>query len=116
MEYPSDNYVHIRCCFDFHFSHLITQGQGLMPDGTRRFRCKGEEVYHFMGCSTFSEYTVVAAISLCKVDPAAPLNKVCLLGCGVSTGYGAVLNNAKVEAGSSVAIWGMGAVGKEIQK
>jgi S-(hydroxymethyl)glutathione dehydrogenase/alcohol dehydrogenase len=64
-----------------------------------------------MGCSTFSEYTVVASISLCKIDVSAPLDKVCLLGCGVSTGYGAVLNNAKVEADSTVAIWGMGAVG-----
>jgi len=64
-----------------------------------------------MGCSTFSEYTVVAAISLCKVDHAAPLEKVCLLGCGVSTGYGAALNNAKVEPDSTVAIWGLGAVG-----
>ncbi|XP_071445105.1 alcohol dehydrogenase class-3 [Hetaerina americana] len=88
-----------------------TQGQGLMPDGTTRFTCKGKKLFHFMGCSTFSEYTVVAEISVCKVNPSAPLNAVCLLGCGVSTGYGAALNTAKVESGSSVAIWGLGAVG-----
>ncbi|KAM3958570.1 alcohol dehydrogenase class-3 Fdh [Aphomia sociella] len=89
----------------------ITQGQGLMPDGTRRFRCKGKELYHFMGCSTFSEYTVVLEISLCKVAEKAPLDKVCLLGCGIPTGYGAVLNTAKVEPGSNCAIFGLGAVG-----
>lgn len=88
-----------------------TQGQGFMPDGTTRFTCKGQEVFHFMGTSTFSEYTVVAAISLSKVNPAAPLDKVCLLGCGIPTGYGAALNTAKVEKGSSCAIWGLGAVG-----
>lgn len=89
----------------------VTQGQGLMPDGTSRFTCKGKQVLHFMGCSTFSEYTVVAAISVCKVDVAAPLEKVCLLGCGISTGYGAALNSAKVEPGSICAVWGLGAVG-----
>lgn len=89
----------------------ITQGQGVMPDGTRRFRCKGKELYHFMGCSTFSEYTVVLEISICKVADAAPLDKVCLLGCGVPTGYGAALNTAKVEKGSNCAIFGLGAVG-----
>ncbi|XP_072947170.1 alcohol dehydrogenase class-3 [Epargyreus clarus] len=89
----------------------ITQGQGVMPDGTKRFRCKGKELYHFMGCSTFSEYTVVLEISLCKVADAAPLDKVCLLGCGVPTGYGAVMNTAKVEPGSNCAIFGLGAVG-----
>lgn len=88
-----------------------TQGQGLMPDGSRRFRCKGQPLYHFMGCSTFSEYTVVAEISLCKVAKNAPLDKVCLLGCGVPTGYGAALNTAKVEKGSNCAIFGLGAVG-----
>ncbi|KAH0568086.1 alcohol dehydrogenase class-3 [Cotesia glomerata] len=89
----------------------LTQGKGLMPDGTSRFTCKGKTLAHFMGCSTFSEYTVVADISLVKVDPAAPLEKVCLLGCGVPTGYGAALNTAKVESGSTCAIWGLGAVG-----
>ncbi|XP_008554255.1 alcohol dehydrogenase class-3 [Microplitis demolitor] len=89
----------------------VTQGKGLMPDGTSRFTCKGKTLAHFMGCSTFSEYTVVADISLAKVDSAAPLEKVCLLGCGVPTGYGAALNTAKVEPGSTCAIWGLGAVG-----
>ncbi|XP_021705167.1 alcohol dehydrogenase class-3 [Aedes aegypti] len=88
-----------------------TQGKGVLPDGTTRFTCKGQQVYHFMGTSTFSEYTVVAEISLCKIDEAAPLDKVCLLGCGIPTGYGAALNTAKVEKGSSCAIWGLGAVG-----
>ncbi|XP_015174398.1 PREDICTED: alcohol dehydrogenase class-3 [Polistes dominula] len=88
-----------------------TQGKGLMPDGTSRFTCKGQTIAHFMGCSTFSEYTVVADISLVKIDNTAPLDKVCLLGCGIPTGYGAVLNTAKVEPGSTCAIWGLGAVG-----
>lgn len=73
-----------------------TQGRGVMPDGTTRFTCKGKSLFHFMGTSTFSEYTVVASISLAKVDDSAPLDKVCLLGCGISTGYGAALNTAKV--------------------
>lgn len=88
-----------------------TQGKGVMPDGTSRFTCKGKTIAHFMGCSTFSEYTVVADISLAKVDSTAPLEKVCLLGCGIPTGYGAALNTAKVEPGSKCAIWGLGAVG-----
>lgn len=74
----------------------ITQGQGLLPDKTSRFTCKGKQLFHFMGTSTFSEYTVVADISLAKVNEKAPLDKVCLLGCGISTGYGAALNTAKV--------------------
>lgn len=79
-------------------SHFrVTQGKGVMPDGTSRFSCKGKQVLHFMGTSTFSEYTVVADISLAKIEPSAPLDKVCLLGCGISTGYGAALNTAKVE-------------------
>lgn len=69
-----------------------------MPDGTSRFTCKGKQIYHFMGTSTFSEYTVVADISVAKIDAAAPLDKVCLLGCGISTGYGAAVNTAKVKA------------------
>ncbi|XP_077292393.1 alcohol dehydrogenase class-3 Fdh [Arctopsyche grandis] len=89
----------------------VTQGQGVMPDGTSRFTCNGQTIYHFMGCSTFSEYTVLAEISVCKIDPKAPMDKVCLLGCGVSTGYGAALNTAGVEKDSSCAIWGLGAVG-----
>lgn len=75
-----------------------TQGRGVMPDGTSRFTCKGKSLFHFMGTSTFSEYTVVAEISLAKVDKSAPLDKVCLLGCGISTGYGAALNTAKVKS------------------
>jgi len=89
----------------------VTQGKGLMPDGTTRLTCKGQTLYHYMGCSTFSQYTVVAEISVAKVSPAAALDKVCLLGCGIPTGYGAPLNTAKVEPGSNVAIWGLGAVG-----
>ncbi|XP_014247527.1 alcohol dehydrogenase class-3 [Cimex lectularius] len=88
-----------------------TQGKGLMPDSTSRFSCNGKQLFHFMGCSTFSEYTVVAEISIAKVNEKAAMNKVCLLGCGVSTGYGAALNTAKVESGSNCAIWGLGAVG-----
>lgn len=89
----------------------ITQGQGVMPDGTSRFTCKGQTIYHYMGCSTFSEYTVLPEISIVKVNPAAALDKVCLLGCGITTGYGAVLNTAKVERGSTVAVFGLGGVG-----
>ncbi len=88
-----------------------TQGKGLMPDGSTRFSWKGQPVYHYMGCSTFSEYTVVPEISLAKIPKEAPLEKVCLLGCGVTTGIGAVLNTAKVEAGATVAIFGLGGIG-----
>ena len=88
-----------------------TQGKGLMPDGTTRFYKDGEPIYHYMGCSTFSEYTVLPEISLAKVNSDAPLEEVCLLGCGVTTGMGAVLNTAKVEPGATVAIFGMGGIG-----
>ena len=89
-----------------------TQGKGLMPDGTTRFRSKdGQPIYHYMGTSTFSEYTVLPEISLAKVNPAAPLEEVCLLGCGVTTGMGAVVNTAKVKPGDSVAIFGLGGIG-----
>ncbi len=88
-----------------------TQGKGLMPDGTTRFSYNGEPIYHYMGTSTFSEYTVCAEISLAKVNPQAPLDKVCLLGCGVTTGIGAVHNTAKVKAGDSVAVFGLGGIG-----
>ncbi|XP_028402251.1 LOW QUALITY PROTEIN: alcohol dehydrogenase class-3-like [Dendronephthya gigantea] len=88
-----------------------TQGKGVMPDGTTRFRCKGQDVFHFMGTSTFSEYTVLPEIAVAKISEAAPLEKVCLLGCGISTGYGAVVNTAKVEPGSTVGVWGLGAIG-----
>jgi len=89
----------------------VTQGQGLMPDGTSRFSVGGKPILHFMGTSTFSEYTVLPEIALAKISPAAPLEKVCLLGCGITTGIGAVLNTAKVEPGSTVAIFGLGGVG-----
>ncbi|MGO2131700.1 MAG: S-(hydroxymethyl)glutathione dehydrogenase/class III alcohol dehydrogenase [Halomonas sp.] len=88
-----------------------TQGQGLMPDGTSRFSLDGKPLHHYMGCSTFSEYTVVPEVSLAVVSPEAPLDKICLLGCGVTTGIGAVLNTAKVEPGSTVAVFGLGAIG-----
>lgn len=91
-----------------------TQGKGLMPDGTTRFSKDGKPIYHYMGTSTFAEYTVVAEISLAKIDPEAPLDKVCLLGCGVTTGIGAVLNTAKVEKGSNVAVFGMGGIGLSV--
>lgn len=88
-----------------------TQGKGLMPDGTTRFFKDGQPIYHYMGCSTFSEYTVLPEISLAKVNPEAPLKEVCLLGCGVTTGMGAVMNTAKVEEGATVAIFGLGGIG-----
>ena len=88
-----------------------TQGQGLMPDGTSRFSSEGKTVFHYMGTSTFSEYTVIPEIALAKINSEAPLEKVCLLGCGITTGIGAVINTAKVEAGSVVAIFGLGGVG-----
>ncbi|MGS0691708.1 S-(hydroxymethyl)glutathione dehydrogenase/class III alcohol dehydrogenase [Shewanella sp. 30m-9] len=88
-----------------------TQGKGLMPDGTSRFSKDGQIIYHYMGTSTFSEYTVLPEISLAKVNPEAPLEEVCLLGCGVTTGMGAVMNTAKVEEGATVAIFGMGGIG-----
>ena len=91
-----------------------TQGQGLMPDGTSRFSLDGKPIFHFMGTSTFSEYTVLPEIAVAKVNKAAPLDKVCLLGCGNTTGIGAVLNTAKVEPGSTVAVFGLGGVGLSV--
>ncbi|SMQ66319.1 S-(hydroxymethyl)glutathione dehydrogenase / alcohol dehydrogenase [Pseudidiomarina planktonica] len=88
-----------------------TQGKGLMPDGTSRFSLNGKMLHHYMGTSTFSEYTVLPEIAVAKINPEAPLDKVCLLGCGVTTGIGAVLNTAKVEPGSTVAIFGLGGIG-----
>jgi len=88
-----------------------TQGQGLMPDGTTRFSVNGEPIYHYMGTSTFSEYTVVPEIAVAKVNTNAPLEEICLLGCGVTTGMGAVANTAKVEEGASVAVFGLGGIG-----
>jgi S-(hydroxymethyl)glutathione dehydrogenase/alcohol dehydrogenase len=88
-----------------------TQGNGIMPDGTVRFKDKdGNPIYHFMGCSTMSEYTVLAEISCAKIDKEAPLEKMCLFGCGISTGLGAVWNTCKVEVDSTVAVFGLGAV------
>jgi len=92
----------------------VTQGQGLMPDGTSRFSVGGKPLLHFMGTSTFSEYTVLPEIALAKIAQAAPLEKVCLLGCGITTGIGAVLNTAKVEAGATVAVFGLGGVGLSV--
>ncbi|KTC56748.1 S-(hydroxymethyl)glutathione dehydrogenase [Pseudomonas putida] len=88
-----------------------TQGKGLMPDGTTRFSYNGKELFHYMGTSTFSEYTVLPEISVAKIDKQAPLEKVCLLGCGVTTGIGAVLNTAKVKPGDTVAVFGLGGIG-----
>src|SRR4051812_3066305 len=92
----------------------LTQGKGLMPDGTSRFSKDGKPIFHYMGTSTFAEFTVVPEISLAKINPAAPLEKVCLLGCGVTTGIGAVLNTAKVEAGATVAVFGLGGIGLSV--
>ena len=92
----------------------VTQGQGLMPDGTSRFSLNGRPLLHYMGTSTFSEYTVLPEISVAKINKAAPLEKVCLLGCGITTGIGAVLNTAKVEPGASVAVFGMGGIGLSV--
>jgi S-(hydroxymethyl)glutathione dehydrogenase/alcohol dehydrogenase len=91
-----------------------TQGKGLMPDGTTRFSKDGKPIFHYMGTSTFAEYTVVPEISLAKIDKSAPLDKVCLLGCGVTTGIGAVLNTAKIEEGASVAVFGLGGIGLSV--
>jgi S-(hydroxymethyl)glutathione dehydrogenase/alcohol dehydrogenase len=91
-----------------------TQGQGLMPDGTTRFSKGDRQLFHYMGTSTFSEYSVMPEISLAKINKQAPLDKVCLLGCGITTGIGAVLNTAKVEAGASVAVFGLGGIGLSV--
>jgi S-(hydroxymethyl)glutathione dehydrogenase/alcohol dehydrogenase len=88
-----------------------TEWSGLMPDGTVRYSKGGKKIFHYMGCSTFAEYSVIPEIALVKVNAAAPLEKVCLLGCGITTGIGAVLNTAKVRPGSSVAIFGLGGIG-----
>lgn len=91
-----------------------TQGRGLMPDGSSRFSKNGKMIHHYMGTSTFAEYTVVPEIAVAKINPSAPLDKVCLLGCGITTGIGAVLNTAKVEAGASVAVFGLGGIGLSV--
>jgi S-(hydroxymethyl)glutathione dehydrogenase/alcohol dehydrogenase len=89
----------------------VTQGKGVMPDGTSRFSYEGKPLYHYMGTSTFSEYTVLPEVSVAKIQKEAPLEKVCLLGCGVTTGIGAVLNTAKVKPGDTVAVFGLGGIG-----
>ena len=91
-----------------------TQGKGLMPDGTSRFSKDGKPIFHYMGTSTFAEKTVLPEISLAKIDKSAPLDKVCLLGCGVTTGIGAVLNTAKVEKGATIAVFGIGGIGLSV--
>jgi S-(hydroxymethyl)glutathione dehydrogenase/alcohol dehydrogenase len=91
-----------------------TQGQGVMPDGTSRFSLNGKKVHHYMGCSTFSNYTVLPEIALAKIRPDAPFDKVCYIGCGVTTGIGAVINTAKVEAGANVVVFGLGGIGLNV--
>src|SRR3954451_19361185 len=88
-----------------------TQGQGVMPDGTSRFSIGNEKVHHYMGCSTFSNYTVLPEIALAKVREDAPFEKICYIGCGVTTGIGAVINTAKVEPGANVVVFGLGGIG-----
>jgi len=91
-----------------------TQGQGLMPDGSSRFSLGGEQLFHYMGTSTFSNYTVLPEIALAKIREDAPFEKVCYIGCGVTTGLGAVMNTAKVEPGSNVAVFGLGGIGLNV--
>ena len=91
-----------------------TQGQGLMPDGTSRFTLQGESIYHYMGCSTFSNFTVLPEIAVAKIREDAPFDKVCYIGCGVTTGIGAVVFDAKVEAGSNVVVFGLGGIGLNV--
>jgi S-(hydroxymethyl)glutathione dehydrogenase/alcohol dehydrogenase len=91
-----------------------TQGQGLMPDGTSRFSIDGRPILHYMGCSTFSNYTVLPEIALAKVREDAPFDKICYIGCGVTTGIGAVINTAKVEPGSNVVVFGLGGIGLNV--
>jgi S-(hydroxymethyl)glutathione dehydrogenase/alcohol dehydrogenase len=92
----------------------ITQGKGVMPDGSSRFSALGKTIFHYMGTSTFSEYTVLPEIALAKINPSAPLEKACLLGCGITTGIGAVLNTAKVRAGSTAAVFGLDGIGLSV--
>ncbi len=92
----------------------VTQGQGLMPDGTSRFSLDGKPLFHYMGTSTFANYTVVPEIALAKINPDAPFEKVCYIGCGVTTGIGAVINTAKVEPGANVVVFGLGGIGLNV--
>ena len=91
-----------------------TQGQGVMPDGTSRFSYKGQKVHHYMGCSTFSNFTVLPEIALAKVNDKAPFDKICYIGCGVTTGVGAVINTANVEAGATSIVFGLGGIGLNV--
>jgi S-(hydroxymethyl)glutathione dehydrogenase/alcohol dehydrogenase len=91
-----------------------TQGKGLMPDGTTRFSFKGQPIHHYMGCSTFANYTVVPEIALAKIRDDAPFDKVCYVGCGVTTGIGAVIWTAKIEVGSNVVVFGLGGIGLNV--
>jgi S-(hydroxymethyl)glutathione dehydrogenase/alcohol dehydrogenase len=91
-----------------------TQGQGLMPDGTSRFSLKGKPIFHYMGCSTFSNFTVLPEIAVAKIDAAAAFDKVCYVGCGVTTGVGAVINTAKVEIGATAVVFGLGGIGLNV--
>src|SRR6188768_2722672 len=91
-----------------------TQGQGVMPDGTSRFSLGGKKIHHYMGCSTFSNYTVLPEIALAKIPSDAPFDKVCYIGCGVTTGIGAVINTAKVEPGANVVVFGLGGIGLNV--
>jgi S-(hydroxymethyl)glutathione dehydrogenase/alcohol dehydrogenase len=91
-----------------------TQGQGVMPDGTSRFSRGKDKIFHYMGCSTFSNFTVLPEIAVAKVDPNAPFDKICYIGCGVTTGVGAVLNTAKVEAGATAIVFGLGGIGLNV--
>ncbi len=92
----------------------VTQGQGLMPDGSSRFSMGGEPLYHYMGCSTFANYTVLPEIALAKIRQDAPFDKVCYIGCGVTTGIGAVINTARVEPGANVVVFGLGGIGLNV--
>ncbi len=91
-----------------------TQGQGLMPDGTSRFSIGKDKIHHYMGCSTFSNFTVLPEIAVAKVDPAAPFDTICYIGCGVTTGIGAVINTAQVEAGATAIVFGLGGIGLNV--
>ena len=91
-----------------------TQGQGVMPNGTSRFSYKGEKIFHYMGTSTFSNYTVLPEIALAKVNPTAPFDKICYIGCGVTTGIGAVINTAKAEVGCRAVVFGLGGIGLNV--
>ncbi|XP_025060042.1 alcohol dehydrogenase 1-like isoform X2 [Alligator sinensis] len=99
-----------NCCLKTH----LCEPQNLMPDKTSRFTCKGKQIHHFLWISTFSEYTVMPDSTIARIDAAAPLDKVCLLACGFSTGYGAAINTAKVKPGSTCAIFGLGGVGLSV--